>query len=708
CETALAEAEIEYEEDESHAIFVGFAAPLSQPTSFIIWTTTPWTLPSNVAVAVHPEYEYSQVEVNGENYIVASQLLEPASKRMGWTDVKTVKKFKGSELEGIVCRHPFIDRDSKVVLDRFVTLETGTGCVHIAPGHGDEDYKVGLKYKLPIIMPVDEKGRFTDEVPQFAGISVWKANQPIIDLLKEKGALLGSETLKHPYPHCWRCKKPVIFRATEQWFIAVDHDSLRDRVLEHIKKIKWIPGWGENRIRGMVESRPDWCISRQRSWGIPIPAFYCKTCGTPNFKGRFNQAAVELTNKLGSDAWFEKSPEEILPKDIQCEKCAGKEFTKETDIMDVWLESGSSHYAVLKDSKELSWPADLYLEGSDQHRGWFQTSILTSIAGFNAPAFKSVLTHGFTIDEKGKKMSKSLGNVVDPQKVVDEYGADVLRLWVASTDFRNDMAVSKNILKQINEGFKKIRNTCRFLLSNMAGFVEKTDKVDYEQLTELDKYALLRLLQVIKRVEKAYEDFEFHIVYHALYDYCVNDLSTFYLDIVKDRLYCDEKDSLRRRSTQSVLNEILTSMIAMMAPVLSFTAQDLLQSTGQKSVLELEFPKIDEAHLDAKLEERWEKILEIRAKAYKEIEELRSQKHVSQTLQCDIIIKGSAKDLEPLKSVESELTDIFLVSCVTLMEDDKFSISAVPTRNKKCERCWRFVENVKENTVCARCADAVK
>jgi isoleucyl-tRNA synthetase len=555
---------------------------------------------------------------------------------------------------------------------------------------------------------VDEKGRFTDEVPQFAGVSVWKANQPIIDLLKEKGALLGSETLKHPYPHCWRCKKPVIFRATEQWFISVDHDSLRDRVLEHIKKIKWIPGWGENRIRGMVESRPDWCISRQRSWGIPIPAFYCKTCGTPNFKGRFNQAAVELMKKLGSDAWFDKTPEEILPKDIKCEKCGGNEFTKETGIMDVWLESGSSHYAVLKDSKELSWPADLYLEGSDQHRGWFQTSILTSIAGFNAPAFKSVLTHGFTIDEKGKKMSKSLGNVVDPQKVVDEYGADVLRLWVASTDFRNDMAVSKNILKQINEGFKKIRNTCRFLLSNMSGYVKATDKVNYEQLTELDKYALLRLAQVISRVEKAYEDFEFHIVYHALYDYCVNDLSTFYLDIVKDRLYCDKKDSLRRRSAQSVLHEILTAMIAMMAPVLSFTAQDLLACTGQKSLLELEFPKIDGRYLDAKLEERWEKILEIRSKAYKETEELRAQKQVSQTLQCDIIIEGSAKDLEPLKNVDNELTDIFLVSSVTLIEGEKLLVKALVTQNKKCERCWRFVESVKESNICRRCADAIK
>ena len=696
CETALAEAEIEYEEDDSHAIFVKF-------DKFVIWTTTPWTLPSNVAIAVHPEYEYSEIRTGGSNFIVASQLLESAAKKMGWGGYEVVKKYKGSELEGLVCRHPFIDRDSKVVLDQFVTLETGTGCVHIAPGHGDEDYKVGLKYKLPIIMPVDEKGRFTEEVPQFTGVSVWKANQPIIDLLSERGALLGNETLKHPYPHCWRCKKPVIFRATEQWFIAVDHDRLRDRVLEQIKKITWIPGWGQNRIRAMVESRPDWCISRQRSWGIPIPAFYCKGCGSPNFKGAFNKAAAELMKKLGSDAWFDKSPEEILPKGTKCEKCGGQEFTKETDIMDVWLESGSSHYSVLKGSKELSWPADLYLEGSDQHRGWFQTSILTSVAGFKESAFRSVLTHGFTIDEKGKKMSKSLGNVVDPQKVVDEYGADVLRLWVASTDFRNDMAVSKNILRQINEGFKKIRNTCRFLLSNLPPH-PVSDKVE---LTQLDRYALLRLAQVIKRVEKAYEEFELHIVYHTLYDYCVSDLSTFYLDIVKDRLYCDSRDSKRRISCQYVMEKILDSMVSMMSPILSFTAQDLLLARGKDGTDQV-FPEVEPGWFDTALEERWEKVLEVRAKAYKEVEELRAQKKVSQFLQCDIMVSGAEKDLRPLREVEMELADIFLVSSVLLREGESFSVSAVPTQSKKCQRCWRYVNGVGEGGICLRCQEAVK
>lgn len=750
CETALAEAEIEYEDDPSPSIFVKFkikdpfdSAQGKQrskikiveeilnagPASFIIWTTTPWTLPSNAAIAVHPDYDYDVVRYHNEQYVIAHDLVESAARLMKWTpeDVSARATFRGRDLEGIVCRHPFIERDSVVVLDEFVTLETGTGCVHIAPGHGLEDYKVGLNYKLPIIMPVNERGLFTDEVPKYTGIHVWKANPLILEEMKENGSLLASDTLKHQYPHCWRCKKPVIFRATEQWFISVDHNSLREEALKEIGKTKWFPSWGENRIRGMVETRPDWCISRQRSWGIPIPAFYCVKCDKPNYKGEFNKAVVEIVKKEGTDAWFIREAKDILPAGTKCEHCGGPEFRKETDIMDVWLESGSSHYSVLKqDPGTFSWPADLYLEGSDQHRGWFQTSLLTSVAAFKKAPFKAVLTHGFTVDEKGKKMSKSLGNVVDPQEVVREYGADVLRLWVASTDFRNDMAVSKKILKQINEGFSKIRNTCRFMLSNLNGFAAAKDKVEYKQLKEIDKYALLRLEELIRKVHESYDEFEFHAVYHSIYGFCVNDMSAFYLDIIKDRLYCDAKTSVSRRACQTVLYEILTGLVKLTAPVLSFTAEDLYQhvisrreKAGEldkerggveeirRSVFQLRLPEPNPNYLDKELEEKWEKIIEVRGEAYKRIEELRIAKTVGQPLECDVRIEADDKLFAVLKSVEADLAEILMVSSVKMEKGSALSISASRTGNIKCVRCWRYFPDINSDGICKRCEEAV-
>ena len=698
CETALAEAEIEYEDDDSPSIFVRFSvknvsgnkhSSVLKNGSFIIWTTTPWTLPSNVAIAVHPDFEYCFVEHEGHIYVIAKELIESSAKSMGWTDHKITGSAKGAEFEGIVCAHPFMDRESLVVMDEFVTLETGTGCVHIAPGHGEEDFKVGLKYKLPIVMPVDPRGCFTDEVPFLQGVHVWKANPIVLETLKEKGALLSSEKMKHQYPHCWRCKKPVIFRATEQWFVSVDHDGLRQKALKEIEKTKWFPAWGQNRIGSMVEGRPDWCISRQRSWGIPIPAFYCKKCGTPNFKGEFNKAVAAMVKKEGTDAWFVKEAADILPKGVKCVKCGAAEFEKETDIMDVWLESGASHFAVLKsDVQTFDWSADLYLEGSDQHRGWFQTSLLTAVSAFGKAPFKAVLTHGFTVDEKGKKMSKSLGNVVDPQQVVKEYGADVLRLWVASTDFRNDMAVSKNILKQINEGFTKIRNTCRFLLSNVNGFDPSKDRIEYEKLLDIDRYILMKFELLLDKMRRSYDSFEFHAVYHSLYGFCVNDLSAFYLDVIKDRLYCDGSGSVSRRAAQTVCFEMLSGLIKAMAPILTFTAEDLysyMEVPGKKTSVFLEkLPDKNQKYMDKTIEKVWDRVLQIRAEAYKKIEGLRASKEISKISESDIEISCNKEDFSVLNSMAGQLPQIFMISSVSVKQGQEFNIIARKTSISKC------------------------
>ncbi len=727
CETALAEAEIEYEDEKSPSIYVKFqvidpktiqldkkspVASLKSPVYFVIWTTTPWTLPANVAIAAHPEYEYVFLKVDNEVYIVAEGLLEDFNKRLDIKKHKIIDKTKGKNLEGILCKHPFVEREVVVVLDEYVTLEQGTGLVHIAPGHGEEDHQVGLKYKLPIVMPVDSKGYFDKTVPEFiAGKHYDKSNKLITERMKEDGTLLKLEFMKHPYPHCWRCKKPVIFRATEQWFVSVDHKGMRQEAIKAIGNTKWIPGWGENRIRGMVESRPDWCISRQRSWGVPIPVFYCKKCGKPQMTGVFNQAIRDLVREKGTNGWFEKSAEEILPKGTKCKDCGGTEFEKETDILDVWFESGSSHAAVLELTPEYRWPADLYLEGSDQHRGWFQTSLLIGIGYKGQAPFKAVLTHGFTIDEKGKKMSKSLGNIISPQDVVKEYGADILRLWVASTDFRNDMAASKNILKQVREAYTKIRNTCRFLISNLYDFREHA-AVDYQMMLEIDKWILLRLHRLIERVAKAYDEFEFHIVYHKLYDFCVNDLSAYYLDMSKDRLYCGKKDSLERRSAQTAIEEILLTLIKLMAPILSFTAEDILHyvqspTSNVASVFLLDMPVVNKQYLDKKLEERWEKVLELKEEIYREVEALRAKKEISASLEA--LVEIGTKGREWAKEIENLLPMVMIVSQVKLVDGDKVVVKRAA--GKKCVRCWMWKESVgkdKEHPMlCERCASVV-
>jgi isoleucyl-tRNA synthetase len=741
CETALAEAEIEYEDEKSPSIYVKFEVSdpksikmdkrspiysLEAPISFIIWTTTPWTLPANVAIAAHPEYEYVFLKVDGEVYIVAEGLLEDFNNRLGIKEHKIIDKTKGKFLQGILAKHPFIDREVMVVLDEYVTLEQGTGLVHIAPGHGEEDYKVGMKYKLPTLMPVDKTGHFDDSVPDFIkGKFYDESNKLITDKMKENGSLLKLEFIKHSYPHCWRCKHPVIFRATEQWFVSVDHNGMRREALKAIGKTKWFPAWGENRIRGMVETRPDWCISRQRSWGVPIPAFYCRQCNRPLMTGVFNKAIRELVREKGTNGWFELEAKDILPKGTKCPHCKGEDFDKETDILDVWFESGSSHAAVLENIEGLRWPADLYLEGSDQHRGWFQTSLLLAIGYKGRAPFEAVLTHGFTIDEKGKKMSKSLGNVISPQEVVKEYGADILRLWVASTDFRNDMAASSNILKQVREAYTKIRNTCRFLLSNLYDFTHES-RVASHELLEIDRWILLRLHRLIERVTKAYEEFEFHIVYHKLYEFCVNDLSAYYLDMSKDRLYCGGKDSLERRSAQFAMSEILLTLIKLMAPILSFTAEDIYRYTNSKSqirnpkqnpnpkseitnsVFLLEMPRVDEKYLDKKLEERWEKILELKETVYRELEAQRAKKIISASLEAAVEIGTKGRDW--LKDVENILPMILIVSQIKLVDGDQIEVKKAPAN--KCVRCWMLLDSVGASKthpeLCKRCEKVVE
>ncbi|NQU17045.1 MAG: isoleucine--tRNA ligase [Candidatus Saganbacteria bacterium] len=724
CETALAEAELEYEDDRSASIYVKFQITtpnvqgnyklqIPNNTFVVIWTTTPWTLPANVAVALHPKFEYVFLKPKDKDevYVIAEGLVKDFTSRLGITDFKIIEKTHGKNLEGTKLKHPFLKREVPIILGEIVTLEQGTGCVHIAPGHGQDDYILGLKYKLPIIMPVNEWGILDDTTGPGAGLHYIKANKAIGEYMQQNGSLLHLEFFKHSYPHCWRCKKPVIFRATEQWFVSVDHNNLRKHALDAVKKTKWFPAWGEKRITGMIESRPDWCISRQRSWGVPIPAFYCENCGEVHTTGKFNKAARELFRKEGSDAWFKYDASEILPKGTECSKCKGTNFKKETDILDVWFESGSSHAGVLETNKNLSWPADLYLEGSDQHRGWFQTSLLTAVGYKNQAPYKAVLTHGFTIDDKGKKMSKSQGNVVNPQKVVKQYGADVLRLWVASTDFRNDMAASDRILKQVQDAYLKIRNTCRFLVSNLNDF----DKpVEYKDLLEIDKWILDKLHRLIKeKVKKAYDEFEFHIVYHSIYEFCVKDLSSLYLDISKDRLYCDKKDSISRRSGQTVIAEILSALIRMLAPILSFTSEDIAKyyKLGTNSIFESSFPKVNEKYIDAKLAMKWDTLLNIREDVFKKIEELRANKEINSSSQASVIIHHKHQILEILKSIEEkDLSSIFLVSEVILEEGD-IKIEVKTSSHKKCERCWRLLPTVGTNkshpTLCDRCSKAV-
>ena len=586
CLTALAEAEVEYQDHTSPSIYVKF--PLVTPIgkripelvgkeniSVVIWTTTPWTIPANLAISVHPDFDYVAVQVQDQIYIVAEGLLSRLVLALDLTDYKIAATFPGTVLEGLVCRHPYIDRDSKVLLGSHVTLEAGTGCVHTAPGHGQEDYEMGLKYDLDIYAPVNDYGKFIDEVEHFAGQYVFNANTAINDKLDEVGALLAQEEIVHSYPHCWRCKKPIIFRATEQWFVSMDKDEFRRHVLEAIRNVRWIPHWGEERIYGMVENRPDWCISRQRSWGVPIVILYCASCREPIMSKEVVDHVADIFSQEGADAWFTRDTVDLVPPGTTCPQCGHQFFEKEMDILDVWFDSGVS-YSVMHETREgIDLPVDLYLEGSDQHRGWFHSSLLTCVMNRDMAPYKTVLTHGFVVDGAGKKMSKSLGNVISPENVIKKYGAEVLRLWVAAEDYRDDIRISEEILKRLSEAYRRFRNTCRFLLGNLEGFNPDRDAVSYTDMEEIDQWALHRLQELTKTIFDAYESFEFHKIHHKLHNFCVVDMSAFYLDVLKDRLYCDGVDSRERRSAQTVLYEILLTITKLYAPVLPFTTDEI-------------------------------------------------------------------------------------------------------------------------------------
>ncbi len=734
CETALAEAEVEYADHESPSIWVRFALPdaakavpalAGKNVAVVIWTTTPWTLVSNLAVALHPEFDYVAVDI-GVNavIIIAEALLAQSLQKFGVSDYKIIEKFKGKKLEGLKARHPFMDRDSLVILGEHVTLEAGTGIVHTAPGHGQEDYEAGMRYGLDVYAPVDHKARFTKEAGVFVGENVHKANKGIISLLKEKNALLAEEPLVHSYPHCWRCKNPVIFRATEQWFISMKNNDLLKKTVENVHKVAWVPGWGKDRFLSMVEKRPDWCISRQRAWGVSIAAFTCKDCGQLLLDKAIIDHVAAIVEKEGADVWFTRSAAELMPAGTSCKKCGKHDFEKEMDILDVWFDSGVSHAAVLKQRTELSWPADLYLEGSDQHRGWFQSSLLTSVGTTGMSPYRSVLTHGFTVDGSGKKMSKSAGNVVAPQEVIDKYGAEVLRLWVSAADYRDDVRISPEILTHLAEAYRRIRNTSRYLLGNLSDFDPGRDKVADKDLLEIDRWAMHRLQMLVQRVEKAYDEFEFHVVFHSLHNFCAVDMSSFYLDILKDRLYTAKKSSVQRRSGQTAMHAILSAMVRLMAPVLSFTADEVwgsINGGAKTSVFLAEFPKVEEKFIDDELEARWNTIIAVRGEAAKVLEALRRDKKIGHSLDAGVTLYLAPELYELLNNYAKDLAFIFIVSSVSLEKEadahaDAFAsdvvkglrIAAGPAIGVKCARCWMYREtvgSVKEHPeICDRCA----
>lgn len=730
CKTALAEAEIEYAEDPCNSIYVKFKveddggklAALNtelDKTYFVIWTTTTWTLPGNLAICLGPEYEYVAVHANGEYYIMAKELVESAMKAAKITEYTVSEaSLKGKELEYIKYRHPFIDRVSPIIVGDHVTLESGTGCVHTAPGHGVEDFEVCVNHypEIPIIVPVDGDGKLTEEAGEFCGLTTNDANKAILTKLTELNALFAVENIIHQYPHCWRCKSPIIFRATEQWFCSID--GFKEDACKAIDTVQWIPEWGGDRIKGMVMDRSDWCISRQRTWGVPIPIFYCKHCGKPIINEDSINAIANLYEKEGSDAWYKYEANEILPEGFKCE-CGCTEFTKEMDIMDVWFDSGVSHAAVCNEEHGLRWPADLYLEGADQYRGWFQSSLLTSVAAKGSAPYKAVCTHGWVVDGEGKAMHKSLGNGMSPDEVTDKYGADILRTWVASSDYHADIRISQDILKQLSDAYRKIRNTARFILSNLGDFNPDTDSVSVEKLDGIDKWAMARMDEIIEKCKAAYDKFDFHIVYSTMRDFCTIDLSNFYLDILKDRLYVEKADSESRRAAQTVIYNILRTMTLYLAPVISFTAEEIWgymprsEKDDAESVFFNKLPEKSGVSADEEFMEKWEKIDELRDIVNKALEEARGQKLIGKSLEAKVTLNCGRDWYEFAKSVENDLVAAFIVSAVSVekSEFDGVDVKVEVAPGEKCERCWTHSDTVgkcaEHPTLCARCAEIV-
>jgi len=748
CKTALAEAEVEYHDHASPSIYVKF--PLlddlgdvvpelakdklgGRKVYALIWTTTPWTLPANLAVAFHPDYAYAAVAVGDEIWLMAEDLIEQAFAEFGedgGIDHELIGTFSARQIEGRKCSHPFMERESLIILANYVTLDTGTGIVHTAPGHGREDYMSGLQYNLPVLSPVDSTGTFTEEAGPYAGMFIHDANKRINADLKETGFLVKEAKMSHSYPHCWRCKKPVIFRATEQWFISMDKNNLREKALEGIKKVAWTPRWGMDRIYGMVEVRPDWCLSRQRTWGVPLTVLTCDGCGEVLKDEAIAAKIVAVFAEEGADAWFKYDAAHFVGGDSSCKKCGGTSFTKENDILDVWFDSGVSYAAVLEERDELQAPADLYLEGSDQHRGWFQSSLLAAVGTRGIPPYKGVLTHGFVVDGQGKKMSKSVGNVIAPEEIIKKYGAEILRLWVSSEDYRDDIKISDEILKQLTDAYRKIRNTIRFFLGNLYDFDPAKDRVDYRDMAELDRWALHQFEIFKRKAVKAYDDFDFHVVFHGLHQFCGVTMSSLYLDIIKDRLYTALPDSVDRKAAQTVLYDIITGILCIMAPVMSFTAVEaweyLPEEKGRaqrKANVFLErFPAENDAAVDPALDKKWKRLLEVRSEITRALEGARRDKVIGHPLEAKVMVRATGSLAEFLADKWDTLKTVSIVSeliqaetlegdIFTSEEIPELQIGVQPASGDKCERCWTRSTTVGDAAdhpaLCSRCTEVV-
>ncbi len=685
-----------------------------------------------MGVAFHPNFVYAAVAVKDEVWILAQELVEKCFEEFGISDYKILTTFSAKGLEGKKCRHPFLDRDSLMVLANYVTTEAGTGCVHTAPGHGADDYITGLRYGLEVLSPLDDGGQYTEEAGKYAGRQIPMVNREINDDMAADGCLIKEDQINHSYPHCWRCKKPVIYRATKQWFISMEGNDLRKKALKEISEVQWTPSWGEQRIHGMVEGRPDWCLSRQRSWGVPLTVFTCTECNEVLKDASVCARIEELFAKEGADAWFQHEVADFIHEGVQC-SCGSTSFAKENDILDVWFDSGVSHAAVMEAREELRSPADLYLEGSDQHRGWFQSSLLTSVGTRDRAPFKGVLTHGYVVDGRGKKMSKSIGNVIAPQEMIDKFGAEILRLWVASEDYRDDVKVSEEILRRVSDSYRKLRNTLRFLLSNLDDFDPATDSVGAEAFSELDRWALARFAELVRRVDRAYTEYEFHAIYHSLINFCGTTISSLYMDVLKDRLYCSALDDPGRRAAQTVIYRILDGLLRLMAPILSITSAEAWEhlhrlddkSPIEESVFFAAFPKVDDIAQDAEMDTRWERLLALRGEITKVLEAARRDKTIGLSLDAEVLLQADADTSAFLQENQGLLQELCIVSALQLVSGEPgdaafvaseeikgLQVAVRPAPGNKCERCWTISPSVGENsehpTLCSRCLGVVQ
>ncbi|SOC35380.1 isoleucine--tRNA ligase [Ureibacillus acetophenoni] len=725
-ESALAEAEIEYKDVESYSIYVAFGIKdakgvVPEDAKFIIWTTTPWTIPANLGISVNPEYKYAVVAANNDKYIVAKDLVEKVATELGWESYEIDQEVEGVNLDRLVAEHPIYKRDSLVMLGDHVTTEAGTGCVHTAPGHGDDDYQVGKRYDLPVLSPVDNRGCYTDEAPGFEGLFYEKANPVMVEKLQELGALLKVSKFVHSYPHDWRTKKPVIYRATPQWFASVD--MFRDELLQAVRDTEFTPSWGETRLYNMIRDRGDWVISRQRAWGVPIPIFYAEN-NEPIITPETIAHVSKLFREHGSNIWFQREAKDLLPEGFTHPGSPNGKFTKENDIMDVWFDSGSTHQGVLVE-RGMKYPADLYLEGSDQHRGWFNSSLITSVAINGYAPYKGLLTHGFVLDGDGRKMSKSLGNVIIPEKVMNQYGADILRLWVASVDYTGDVRISMDMLKQISEVYRKIRNTLRFLHGNVSDYNPETDRVAYEELREMDQYMYMRLQDLLKQVRASYDRYEFSNVYHAVNNFVAVELSAFYLDIAKDVVYIEGADSKARRAMQTVMYDTLQTLLKVLTPIIPHTTDELWSylNAEEASVQLTDFPEVVERSNFAQLREKWSKVITLRDEVLKALEEARNAKVIGKSLEAKVVIYADSNVVDIINDEAVNFAQISIVSQLQVAGTkdaapenalvlDKLSIVVEKAEGEKCERCWSYSDTVGQHenhpTVCARCADVVE